>query len=419
MRHPHPRRPRREGSARLLSGGLLLLAGALVSGACKPTSAPPEATPEPRAEAVPLAVELAEGLERPIDVDDPTTCAACHGVVYAEWTESMHARAHHTEDPLYAGMRAFRLSKGHAIEGKCETCHAPRAGDRLDGPAARAGVSCSACHNVVAVHAAVESHGAQQLEAAPDDTMRSARDVADGRSPVHGNGPALPAIADGKTLCLACHGHHTNPAGIPVCTTGSELDAHGGDATCVSCHMPEVDGPSGPVSERDRHRSHRFPGPHRAYLQDDPSLLAKSARMELEIADGQVRVRLENRSGHALPSGFPGRLLTLRLRGFDARGREVWRGDGAPGTVLRRVFLDAEGAPTMPPFAQAAGPDTRLAPDEVRTLALDVPPAVVRVDAALEYRLIPPKAAQRMGLSEDGPLAEPVTVLTKTAQRPG
>ncbi|MGF1507864.1 MAG: multiheme c-type cytochrome [Myxococcota bacterium] len=361
-----------------------------------------------------IAERLATQTKQPIDINDPSTCATCHGVVYAEWTESMHSKAHHAHDPIYAAMRDFRLSKGHEIQGKCENCHAPRANGRTDSAAALAGVSCSACHNIEAVHEADESEGAKLIVAAKDDVMRSARDIENGRSPVHGNGPALPAMADGKTLCLACHGNHSNPAGLSVCTTGSELDAHVGKETCVSCHMPEVPGPSGAVNSSKTHRSHQFVGPHRAYLQDDPSILASGARLQVELEPGRVRLRLENRSGHSFPSGFPGRVVTLRVQGFDADGQEVWSNAGAPDTVLRRAFLDAEGKPTMPPFAKQVGPDTRLKPDEVRSMEFEVPKKVVAVRAALQYRLLPDTAAKIMGLS--GPLARPISVISEKAE---
>ena len=386
-----------------------------------PTSPPPAAKEafDPKV----VAERLAAGLEQPIDLEDPSTCAVCHAAVYAEWTESMHARAHHAKDPIYGAMRDFRLAKGQNIIGKCESCHAPRAGGDYASAAAMAGVSCAACHNVKAVHTAEYAKGAELIVAAEDDTMRSARDVPLDSSPVHGNGPALPALADGKTLCLACHGKHDNPAQVPVCTTGSELDAHAGDETCVSCHMPEADGPSGAVSDRSRHRSHRFVGPHRAYLQDDPSLLASGVELEVMLDGDTARVTLNNRSGHAFPSGFPGRLALVKVVGLDDEGRAVWQnfaGDPmkeSPASVLNKVYVDADGAPTMPPFAKALARDNRLGPDERRTLSFEVPDAVETVEASVLYRLLPPPAAKQLGLAESE-LAKPVRVVTVSSKRP-
>lgn len=387
-----------------------------------PSVASSEGEAESKAAFNPTAVatKLAGQLELPIDIEDPANCAVCHAAVYAEWTESMHARAHQTKDPIFAALRDFRLSLGQKIEGKCENCHSPRAQGRFDSAAALAGVSCAACHNIEAVHSAEYAKGAKLIQIAKDNTMRSARDVPSGSSPVHGSGPALPALADGKTLCLACHGKHRNPAQVPVCTTGSELEEHAGDDTCVSCHMPHEEGPSGAVSNRERHRSHRFAGPHRAYLQDDLRLLASGVELKVERARGAATVEIRNRSGHAFPSGFPGRVALVEVVGLDANGEAVWRnfsGDPmkeSPESVFNKIYVDEGGQPTMPPLAVSMARDNRLKPDEVRTLDYVLPDSVETIRASVIYRLLPSSAAERLGLSELD-LAQPVRVLTVTS----
>jgi hypothetical protein len=371
---------------------------AVAAAGCPSTDVAPAVSPSP------TALALAATMDRPLDPDDPSTCARCHAAVYTEWTESMHAQAHHARDPIYGAMRTFRMELGQKIEGKCAHCHAPRATEDLEGPAARAGVSCATCHNVDGVHPGEEAHGRAQIDFADALVMRSARDLPDGVSPVHGTGPAVPALADGETLCLACHGAHANPAGVPVCTTGSELDAHAGDETCVSCHMPEVEGPSGAVSERPSHRSHAFLGPHRSYQRPGGHILEQAVALELQPTPSGVTVTLSNRSGHGFPSGFPGRFAVLRLVGRDASGEIRWRNFDSnpmaedPDAVFNKIYADDDGAPTLPPLATALKRDARLRPDETRTLGYELPPEVVRVEADLTYHLLPAPAAARIGL---------------------
>lgn len=386
-------------------------------------SSKPSGPPEPVAvEPNPTAVELAKALEQPINLDDPATCAVCHAAVYAEWTESMHARAHHTKDPIYGAMRAFRIGIGQKIEGKCANCHAPRADKDLEGPAALTGVSCATCHNLEAVHSAEASKGRRQLVFAKDDTMRSARDVPDGTSPVHGNGPALPELADGKSLCLACHGTHENPAGVPVCTTGSELEEHAGSETCVSCHMPEVDAPSGVVSSKSKHRSHQFLGPHRSYETEGGHILEEAVQLTGQLRGRRLVVSLRNQSGHSFPSGFPGRMAVLRIRGLDAEGRTVWKNfesdamTESPESVLNKVYADENGEPTLPPLAKSMLRDSRLRPDETREIIFEVDPATASAELALSYYLVPPPAAKRIGVDAEE-LLRPVPVARLVLQR--
>jgi hypothetical protein len=135
-------------------------------------------------------------------------------------------------------------------------------------------------------------------------------------------------------------------------------------------------------------------------------------------------VTVRNRSGHAFPSGFPGRLAVLQAVAKAADGRELWRAwrespSEAPTLMLRQVFLDAAGQPTMAPFATALGPDSRLTPDETRTLRIELPPearTAASVDVSLRFFLIAPTAAQALGLANT-PEATPRLVAETTVTR--
>ena len=297
--------------------------------------------------------------ESPVDIDDPQSCAPCHEAVVAEWQESMHARAHDTRDPIYAGVRGIRAKKeGAEIQRACAPCHTPRFGGDLDSPAAPVGVGCAGCHAVQAVKTSHDGHGAAALIGTTDGTLLGPHDVTRGVSPAHGTGPAPAHMKDSRPLCLTCHEALSSPTGIAMCTTGPEHRATGTESSCVDCHMPEVDGPSGSVSTaRATHRSHRFVGPHRAWYQDDPSQLAAAASLEGTLADTRLTVTITNKTGHAMPTGFPGRQAMLLIVGKDAAGAEVWRPE-AP-IVYGKRYVTAEGKPTLAPYAAKLASDTR------------------------------------------------------------
>lgn len=348
-----------------------------------------------------------------IDIDDPKSCAGCHAPIVAEWEESMHARAHHDNDPIYGAMRALRMEKqGAAVADKCAQCHTPRAVADGDQPEGRVGVSCATCHNVAEVHLDGKKKGAAALAWAEDGMLRGPHDITSSTAP-HGTGLAAPHLTDGQSVCLACHAATKTPAGLDACTTGPEHEAHSGEESCTDCHMPPAEGASGPFSTRDSHASHRFLGPHRAWLQDDPSILAAAVDLGVAFDGGAVVVSLANKAGHAFPSGFPGRTATVSVVGKDAAGAVAWE---APPTTLNKVYLDGEGQPAMPPFADTLAKDTRLAADEQRALRWDVPAEVVSVEAAVRFFLLPPPAARALGLSETQE-AEPKTIATAMAGR--
>jgi hypothetical protein len=399
---------------RALPLALLAAASSLAAGCSK--------RPAPNPAAVAIAAELRKAGVT-VKADDPATCVACHPTVVAEWLESMHSRAHHDADPLYAGMRTLRMGReGPALAEKCATCHSPRDVASPDSPIARTGVSCAACHAVAEVHPDKASPGAKALTRGPEGTLRGPHDVAPGTSPVHETGPALPALVDGRTICLACHTEESNQAGLTTCETGLEMARVHDERSCTSCHMPEVAAPSGPVTTRMTHRSHAFHGPHRPYLQSDPGVLRDAVGLAVRFEGGRVVASLENKSAHAFPTGFPGRMAVLVLRGLDAGGGEVWRNvrdepmKDHPEAVLNKVFQDADGKPTLAPYGVKIARDSRLAPAEKRDIAIALPAGVAKVEATVKLFLIAGAAAKALGVAAL-PEARPVDVVSVSVTR--
>ncbi|MBK7536566.1 MAG: hypothetical protein IPI49_14580 [Myxococcales bacterium] len=356
----------------------------------------------------------------PLDLEDPKACAACHAAIVAEFTDSMHAQAHHELDPIYRAMRTLRIAKeGEQIPQACARCHTPRAVSAPDSELARAGVSCATCHNLAKVELSAEARGVEALRFAEPTMLRGPHDVAPGKAVVHGTGPAQPALADGTTVCLACHGEERNPQGLATCATGVE---HAGDErSCTSCHMPEVPAPNGVAGTRPTHRSHAFLGPHRAWQHGDLSLFAEHLSVSGRFEGKRFIAVLHNRAAHSFPTGFPARLAMLAMTGFDAKGQQVWSNFAKdpladhPDAVFGKGYVDAEGKPTLAPYAAKMARDHRLERNEQRELGVEVPPTVARVELALKLWLVAPLAAQKLSLT--GPLTEPRVILKATATR--
>lgn len=367
----------------------------LVTACSVDDDAPTEAPTEPAVEEPALAV------------DDPSACAPCHAAVVDEWRQSMHARSHQERDPIFAGMRALRMRReGDRIAGQCAQCHSPRAPTEPDGEVAQTGVSCATCHQLEGVRLGQDRRGAAAL-AWSDGVMRGPHDV-DAEAPApHGVGDAAPWITNGETLCLACHGEMRNAEGAPTCTTGSEYEEGSGDETCTSCHMPNVDGASGAVSSREQHRSHAFLGPHTLYTDPPGDFMASAIDVRGELDGRTLRATLVNRARHAVPSGFPGRVVMVRATAYDRRDRVVFQSftddpmAQDPDAVLNRTYVDDEDHPTMPPYAARMARDNRLRPDETRTLEWTVPRGTVRAHVEVLYRLIPGPMATLFGLGDE------------------
>lgn len=407
----------------------LVVAAALAVGCAKdrpaaserPAAAGP--APEAKAKAVqPSEVAKALAVGITLDADDPLTCAPCHGAVVAEWQESLHARAHHAKDPLYAALRALRLEKqGPHIPAQCASCHNPRDLKDHESKAAKGGVTCATCHQLDGVQPGLGHKGMAALVVAPEKTFRGPRDLPDGTAPLHATGAGLPAISDGKTLCLACHHEEKNAAGVATCTTGVEYAEGGEQKPCTGCHMPEVQTPSGAVTQRPSHKSHFFLGPQQAHRLGEQGILAQAVGLSGRFEGQKLLVRLENKSAHAFPTGFPARMAVLVVRGLDASGKEVFRNVTAepmkehPEAVFNKGYADAEGKPALAAFAAKLVRDNRLKPAEVREVAVAVPKAAVKAELWLRYFLAAPPMVKAMGYA--GPEARPVELAPVTVSR--
>jgi len=356
-------------------------------------------------------------------LDDPKFCEECHKAIVGEWRQSMHSRAHHERDPIYAAVRRIRIKKeGAAIAKACAGCHTPASAPEVDGKLAAHGVTCTTCHYTAKVDRSGGKLGVAALVRGAPGVMYGQddpRSVPGG----HGRQMAPAHFKDGTTLCLVCHDELGNKRKVPLCSTGPEWRQGGKDArTCVDCHMPLIDKPPGTEPKwRKEHRSHAFIGPHRAWLQGDSAILADAVTLTVELAPDRVVVQAHNRSAHGFPSGFPGRAAVLKVEGLAADGRVAWRnpsvplGDPATATVLHKVYLSAAGKPTLAPYAARLALDSRLRTDERRTWTWPRPADITKVRVKLLLFLAKPRLAKKLKLSGK-PIAKPKLVATTTTK---
>ena len=259
---------------------------------------------------------------------DPTACADCHPVQYAQWSGSMHAYA--TTDPVFLAMNARgQRETGGELGDFCIRCHAPGAlalGETEDGtnmdelPAHLQGIGCAACHLAESV-AADHNNG---IQLAVDQVLRAAISEpadntahASGYSPLHDRDDP-----DSSAMCGSCHDVVLDN-GLHLERTYAEwqesLFSVDGPTrlSCGHCHMPgypgtaAIDGP-----ERTAH-DHAMPGvdialtdfpqrdAQRALVQEalDDTLISELCVLPI-TAGSEVTLRLENVSaGHRWPSG--------------------------------------------------------------------------------------------------------------------
>jgi hypothetical protein len=387
---------------------------------------------------------LAEEAPPPLHHVPPESCKQCHEEIYMQWANSMHANSSALKDPIHGAFyrnvmgdpteEGLRDKKGNYPV--CLKCHAPVAAlegkTKLDAsPAYANGISCVTCHSFSAFKGNDSPEGkpwygidayevdSEKLHGPSGITYTTERvpEDAEWPTPVHhpvplqGNSVAL---FKSNQICMGCHEKRSNAHGAPLCVTGAEYREGKNFVSCQACHMSIVtlpkmkDGELVPgefVSVAD----HSMAGGH------DGKMITRGLAMEMEVEPKgktlRATITLRNRLPHAYPTGAPFRNFYVKVRAYDKDGNELWKNyvvhpiKDDPQAAFWYTLGDAQGKPTLPPKATQVLADTRLAPNETRTLKYDIPQleglAILRAEALYDLMLPPIKAKMKGKLPDE------------------
>lgn len=303
-------------------------------------------------------------------------CRICHFTEtgpYTDWRGTMHSFA--MKDPLFLATLAIANQDIPGAGDFCIRCHAPAGwlegrskppdGSGLTQEDFDQGIHCDFCHRAID----------PLSEEAKIRIEQEVTDYENGMYVVSGNanikrGPYDDSVAPHETkfsafhrkgqFCGVCH-DVTNPVnGVPIERTYSEWEqswyADQGEAgNCQSCHMKSVPGYAAELPSKapkvpfrnflPRHEfaggsywifdvlSLFWPGLDQeaisAKKESSLQMLRSAANLEVMAkSNGQkvvARVRIYNKTGHKLPSGFPeGRRIWINVKASDAGGRIVY-----------------------------------------------------------------------------------------------
>ena len=267
-------------------------------------------------------------------------------------------------------MRAWaRAEAGEAAAARCATCHTVALADG----GRSAAVECGSCHL-----ARPGDGSAAALVIDPAGPVQAVR--ASGHAPHEI--AVTPALA-GDAPCGPCHAQLTNPAGVPLCTTGPEAATRQGGAPCIACHRPH------------------------AFAATTPDVLGRAATLSLDQRGDTLTVTVIARGvGHALPTGTALRQVRLEVEFLDGRDRRLADNRSDPEALFARLLADEEGRVPAPPWrARTVARDSRLAAGERRVLAYLIPRGAHSAEARLVYHRAPPALLARFDLASQPALA--------------
>lgn len=447
-----------------LIGALFVWAGALASG-CSVVAPQAErdsgTTDDPSHEAGAESRALHDPLSMPAeptlsmkDFHSASYCSGCHPTHFAEWRTSRHAFA--MRDPVFRALVRMQQEEfGGRRDQFCTQCHSAigtRGGDigplfSFDDlkPITLEGVTCEACHKVVAI-----------------ERLSNSGHVLDGQAAIRGpiadpvensfHASEFSTMHDSAGFCAGCHDVSTED-GLslerPFAEWATSPAAREG-RNCQSCHMPVYGGKAASlpgVPWRDNLHVHRFVGVD-IPLDDDfiatpelreriraevVALLRSAGAIELEApacvpAGERVELLVTVRNlidAHNFPTGSTfNREVWLEVTATDARGILLYRtggldengdlradieGSPQPGRsdlmTFHSRFRDAEGNPTVFPWRAAQHDSNSLPPLAERTLAASFEtqpdtPGPIMIAARLRFRAYPPSVLRALDLVE-------------------
>lgn len=326
-------------------------------------------------------------------------CSECHEALYNEWKESPHARA--ASSPLFAAMvAAMKTKPGSALvpASACARCHAPLTGlVEADDAVAHEGIGCDACHAIKEV----TSRGGEALNVlALDDNKKRGRRCDAKDHYFHKMGCA-PFFHDGE-VCAGCHRLTEHGPSGEIAVFADVDDWKSGPfaragVPCQDCHMPgetrEIAPGAGVRADVATHGFLGFDGELRKHA------LALSLNAKSDGARVAVEVVVKNeRAGHPVPEGLPGRQIALVVTVTDEAGKALDHGEA----IFSRELVDGRGE-EVPFFAATAqGVDRRIRPgaSKAEVFSFEVPKAVARgaIEATLVWRALSPKLAAALGV---------------------
>lgn len=370
-------------------------------------------------------------------------CKQCHEEIYQQWYGSMHANSSALKDPLhgafYKNVVGDPTQEGVTLKDKypvCLKCHAPAAAvdktTKLDAAQAYAdGVHCTTCHSFKAFKGTSKPDGkplygvdayevdVTSLYGPSGISYTTARVSEDATwpTPVHHPQPMSgnkAALFKSNDICMGCHEKRSNAHGTPLCRTGSEYRANNNFVSCQACHMPMVTVPKlkdGLVVDGEfvTVADHAMPGGH------DPRMVSRGIAIDMRTEpNGETiltEITVRNRLPHAYPTGAPFRNFYIKVAAYDKDGNELWKNykvhpiKDDPQAAFWYTLGDSAGKPTVPPMATQVLADSRLSPNEVRTISYEIPAvdgiAIIRAEALYDLLLPPLKANMKGKLPAD------------------
>lgn len=358
---------------------------------------------------------------------NPINCAGCHPEQVNDWKTTWHSHAHEAKNELFKKVVTYVKKHTHKPRANvlthCAKCHNPKlqvkkvddsymyakafgietkktekVDKALVAKHTKTGISCFICHNIDKLDEkhSVKSGGLDIVHWTKGDLIVGPF-KSNKRAGFHETAQRE-HFTGGNKLCLTCHQGSGNYNKLDGYQTGEEIATQADAPRCVECHMsssrkgiiaPNITRKNELPVVRDI-RSHLFAGARNSrILENTVSIFVQPKQNEIDFL-------IKNLTPHKAPTGFTGRSMIVDFLFYNKK--ELI---GKQSIDLRVKHLDGRGKETISYIADSVAEDTRLEPNELRTITLQRPHEATSVKVKVWYYLIAPSLQRILDITDD------------------
>lgn len=357
---------------------------------------------------------------------NPLNCAGCHAEQVNDWKTTWHSHAHESKNALFKSVVTHIKQTRHEpranILTKCAKCHNPKleissvddsymyakafgietkgtkkVDSALVAKHTKTGISCFICHNIDKLDEKKSpKNGGLDIVHWTKGNLIVGPFKKNNRAGFHETDQRSHFI-EGNQLCLTCHQGSGNYNDLDGYQTGEEIATQPQAPRCVECHMSSSrKGIIAPTITRKNElpivrdiRSHLFAGARNSRI------LENTLSIMVQKKDNDIDFYIKNLTPHRVPTGFTGRSIVIEFLFYSGKKKI-----GKQNIDLRASYANKYGDETLSYVATKMLKDTRLKPDELRIVTLDLPQGATSVTVNAWYYLIAPSLQKILGIDD-------------------
>ncbi len=251
-----------------------------------------------------------------LHANESEVCQKCHPTIYDEYYNSSHRKASIESNPIHKAIWDQHPNKDDGYS--CVKCHSPSDKELMKTGILKENkiqkeepISCIYCHTIKDIEDGNSSNknilSNKKREFFTAESNKKGSTIAEYKtqssffglikesknSPYHRIDYNNENFYSGN-VCMGCHSHTNNDHGFDITMLDAVIDKNDKN-TCVTCHMPQIQGTKVTLNDSQTHAYHGIAGIHNMN-----KFMGEFIEFNVEKNDKGFSIKVANKSNHAL-----------------------------------------------------------------------------------------------------------------------